>query len=114
MPFIDLKTTAGISAEKESALRAAYGRAIECIRGKSEAWLMLNFSDRCCMAFRGEPTPDLAMIEVQIFGTASDAEYDDLTAALTEETARILSLSPDRIYIRYAEVEHWGWNGANF
>ena len=114
MPFIDLKTTAPIPPEKEAQLRAAFGRDIACLRGKSEQWLMLNFSENCRMAFRGAPTPDLAMLEVKIFGSASASEYDRLTAALTDSVRQALGVSPDRIYIRYEEGELWGYNGSNF
>ena len=66
MPFINLKTTAEISKENEEQLKADFGKKIALIPGKSESWLMLNFEDKCRMAFRGESNPDIAMIEVEI------------------------------------------------
>ena len=113
MPYIATKTNVKISADNEARMRAALGKAIEAIRGKSERWLMLSFTDEVRMAFRGETAPT-AMIEVEIFGSASGAEYDDLTARITGIVSEELNIPKDRIYIKYEEIDTWGWNGANF
>ena len=114
MPFINLKTTKEISKENEAILRADFGEKIALIPGKSENWLMLNFEDNCRMAFRGEATPDIAMIEVELFGGASESAYERLTAALTASVERTLGIRPDRIYVKYEEISTWGYNGGNF
>ncbi len=114
MPYIETKTTVKISETQESAIRAELGEAIELIRGKSEHWLMLSFFDECRMAFRGTVSPDIAMVEVKIFGSATATEYDALTARITEILTAHLPLSPDRIYVKYDEVDTWGYAGSNF
>ena len=113
MPFIETKTNVTISAEMEESIRAEFGKAIELIRGKSEYWLMLSFEGNKMMAFRGSSSP-CAMVEVKIFGSASDREYSALTARLTEIVSNRLSISPDRIYVKYDEVSTWGLGGENF
>ena len=113
MPFIDTKTSKTITKEQEDALIKEFGKDIELIRGKSEEWLMLNFSDNCRMAFRGKHD-DVAILEVKIFGKASDAEYDALTKKLCETINKVLNISPDKIYVKYEEVDVWGYNGFNF
>ena len=114
MPFIQTKTTVKISPEQESALRSEFGKAIELIAGKSEEWLMLDFADECRMAFRGTTTPDIAMIDVSILGKAKDSEYDRLTPSICEIVNRVLNVPRNRIYVKYTEIEHWGYNGINF
>ena len=114
MPFIETKTTAKISAEQEGQLRAELGKAVELIAGKSEEWLMLNFVPECRMAFRGTTSPDMAMIDVHIFGKAKDSEYDKLTESICETVNRILNIPRNRIYVKYTEIDHWGYNGFNF
>ena len=114
MPFIETKTTVKISAEQESTIRAELGRAIELISGKSEEWLMLSFASECRMAFRGTAYPDVAMIDVQIFGKAKDSEYDKLTERICEIVNRVLNVPRNRIYVKYTEIDHWGYNGINF
>lgn len=113
MPFIELKTSVSISKEKEIELKAAFGEAITLIPGKSEQWLMLNFCDEQRMWFKGfdEPT---AMLEVKIYGGSSAKNYDKLTSRLTEIVSSKLEISSDRIYVKYDEIEHWGYAGSNF
>ena len=113
MPFIDTKTNVTISKEVEKSLTAEFGKAIELIRGKSEYWLMLSFDGDKMMAFRGSDAP-CAIIEVKIFGSASEAEYSALTAKLTEILSKYLPVSSDRIYVKYDEISTWGLCGENF
>ena len=114
MTFIETKTTVKIGAEQEEALRCELGKAIELISGKSEEWLMLNFVPECRMAFRGTPTPDIAMIDVQLLGKGKDSEYDKLTECICEMVNRILNVPRNRIYVKYTELERWGYNGIIF
>ena len=114
MPFINVKTTAKITPEKELALKEQLGNAITAIPGKSEAWLMLNLDDECRMYFKGSNEKPLAYIEVKIFGSASSDAYDKLTAIITDIFSNELNISPDCIYVRYSEGTLWGWNGNNF
>ena len=114
MPFIETKTSVTVSKEQLSALKDAFAEAIEIIPGKSEEWLMLNTVGGCNMAFRGDMDTPSAMIKVEIFGKAKDDEYDRLTAAICERVSDILGVPSDRIYVRYEEVSHWGYNGFNF
>lgn len=113
MPFIRTDTNVSISDSVCKSLKEQIGEAIALIPGKSESWLMLEFNGEKAMYFAGSDAP-LVMAEVTIFGGASDAAYDALTAKLTDIFSETLSVSPDRIYVKYAETDHWGWNGGNF
>ena len=113
MPYISTKTNVAISKDKEIALKTAFGKAIENIPGKTENWLMLEFSDSQRMWFAGDDAP-VAMLEVKIFGSASDSAYDALTGALTDIVSTELLIAQSRIYIKYEEIDNWGWNGNNF
>ena len=113
MPFIATKTNVKITPEVEKNIRAELGRAIELIRGKSEYWLMLSFEGEKMMAFRGTDAP-CAMVEVEIFGSASDGEYSALTKKITEILTKNLPISADRIYVKYEEISVWGNGGENF
>ena len=114
MPFIETKTTLPLTEEKIYALKNAYGKDIEIIPGKTEEWLMLNFTGDCKMAFRGDDTKPTAMIEVSILGKATRDTYDKLTNKLCKDVSEILGVSPDRIYIKYSEHSVWGYDGINF
>ena len=113
MPYINLNTTVEITDDKKKLLTESFGSAIELIPGKSEEWLMLNFVGGAAMAFKGS-FEDCAMIEVEIFGKASGESYDALTEALCNTVSEALGVNKNRIYVKYEEIDNWGWNGMNF
>lgn len=113
MPFINTRTSAEISKEQEILLKEKMGKAISLI-GKSESWLMLNFEDNCRLYFKGDNSKNMAIVEVALFGKANNSQYDALTEKLTEEISEVLKIDPSNVYIKYEEVEHWGYNGFNF
>ena len=113
MPYINLKTTEKLDTGATEALKSALGEAIALIPGKSERWLMINLDGECTMALSGE-MGKCAMLEVEIFGKATSEAYDALTKRLCDTVSNVLDIPSDRIYIKYAEVGHWGYNGFNF
>ena len=56
----------------------------------------------------------MAIVEVAIFGKASSSQYDALTEAITNDISAVLNIAPSNIYVKYEEVDHWGYNGFNF
>ncbi|NMP37389.1 MAG: hypothetical protein GX051_04595 [Clostridiales bacterium] len=113
MPYINLKTTVSVDSDKGKALKAKFGKAIENFPGKSEKWLVVGVEDNARLWFAGSDE-GCAYTEVALLGTASDAAYESMTAALTDIISSELAISPDKIYIKYEECTHWGWNGGNF
>ena len=113
MPFINSKVNVKVPAEKELEIKSALGQAISCIRGKSEAWLMVCIEPEQKLYFQGNDSP-AAFVEVKIYGSAGRAEYDALTAKITSIINSSLDIAPGRIYVKYEEVENWGFNGHNF
>ena len=113
MPFINTKTNQPISPESEKKIKQDLGKAIECLRGKSESWLMVNFEGNQKMWFQGTNDP-AAMVQVDIFGAAPDKEYQDLTKQICVILNAELQIPQNRIYVKYSENTHWGWNGSNF
>ena len=114
MPYIDLKTTAKISAENEETLRKEFGKIITLIPGKTEAWLMLNFEDKCRMAFKGNADSDSAIVSVDLLGGASEKAYADMTHAICTTVSYVLGVPFNRVYVKYGEYTHWGYAGENF
>lgn len=114
MPFINTKVSVTVTPEQETALKTQLGKAISIIRGKSEAWLMLHLEDNCRMYFRGDNSQPIAFVEVKLFGSATSQEYAQLTERITQILSDTLGIAPDHIYVKYEEVEYWGYNGHNF
>ena len=111
MPFIEVKTNQNIA--DKNALKSALGEAITAIPGKSETWLMVELEGNKDMYFQGSDTP-CAMFEIAIFGKASADAYDDLTNRICAISEEYLGVAPDRTYVKYSEIEHWGYNNFNF
>ncbi len=114
MPYIELKTTESVSEEKEKALKAAFGKAIECFPGKTESWLMVNIVPEQKMYFKGNNDAGCAMVSVDLLGQVSSSASEKMTAKLCCVLSSELGLSPDRVYVKYSGFADWGWNNGNF
>ena len=113
MPYINLKTSVNLDEKLEDALKTALGKAITTIPGKTENWLMVELEGDRKLWLGGKKRP-LAMIDVKIFGHADQSDFNAMTGELCDVCQRILGIKPDGVYVTYAEVENWGWNGENF
>lgn len=114
MPFINSKVSVTLTKKQKEELKTELGKAITLIPGKSESWLMLGFEDNYCLYFKGEAFEKIAFVEVKIFGTTTSDAYDKLTAAICDIFNKVLGIDSDKIYVKYEEVSHWGYNGFNF
>lgn len=112
MPFINTKTNISISKEQEQNIKSKLRKAIS-ILGKSESWLMLNFEDNNRMYFRGENNFPMAFVAVDLYGRASSSSYNSLTSEITTILNEELGIDNDKIYVKYSEIDNWGWNGNN-
>lgn len=113
MPNIHVQTNITLTPDKKTEIKEALGKAIETIPGKTERWLMVVLEGNKSMYFQGSDAP-CALCSVELLGSASDAVYDKMTAVMTDLLSEKLSVPADRIYTKYTEFTHWGWNGSNF
>lgn len=113
MPFIQTKTNKTITAEQEKQIKERLGK-VAAIIGKSESWLMLGFEDNCRMYFKGDNSKPMAFVEVKLYGSAPKSAYEKMTAEICTIFGDVLGISADCVYVKYEEVENWGWNGGNF
>lgn len=114
MPYIDSKVTVNLSDEKKEILKKKLGKIIENIPGKSENYLMVGFQDNYSLYFRGEKLQYGAFIEVKIFGKAPEESLSLVTKEICNLFNKELSIPGDAIYVKYEEVNHWGFDGFNF
>lgn len=114
MPLITAQTNIIFAKEKEIALKSDLAKAIsDSFPGKTEKWLMINFEYGCSMYFGGSDAPCM-VVTVEIFGKQSNESYDKMTEKVCAMFSSVCEIPSDRIYVKYAAVEHWGWNGNNF
>ena len=114
MPFIDAKISVALTLAQEESVKQKLGKAISLIPGKSEAWLMLNIQPECHLYFQGNNQEPSAMVEVKLLGAASPDAYQKMTAEVTKILNGELGIPANRVFVKYDEVQHWGWNGSNF
>ncbi len=93
MPFISSKVNIAMTKEQKETIRKKLGENISIIPGKTEDWLMVEIADNCDLYFRG------------------DEKMTEIISGIYEKE---LKIKQNRIYIKYEEVEKWGWNGTNF
>lgn len=109
-----MQTNITVAKEKEQNLKAQIAEILaDSFPGKSENWLMLRFTDEERMYFAGNDAP-CAMLRVALFGKASAASYDKMTDAVCSLLEKELGIPANRVYVKYEEVSHWGWNNSNF
>lgn len=113
MPFISVHTNIKVEKKTAEAVKAACGSAITLLPGKTEDWLMVEVEGDKMLYFKGSDAP-CAIAEVKIFGKSTPSAYDNLTDALCNVLSKAFSVPADRIYVKYEEISHWGWNGSNF
>jgi phenylpyruvate tautomerase PptA (4-oxalocrotonate tautomerase family) len=114
MPYINFRTSLTLTPEKETELKAALGRAIAAIPGKSETYTMVEIEGGAHMWLGGNNSKPLAMINVKILGHAKPADFSKMTGELCDLCQKLLGIDPTGVYATYDEVENWGWNGKNF
>lgn len=112
MPFIDLKTNAKVTSEQSEELKSRLGEAITAL-GKSESWLMVNIEGGKSLYFKGSSDP-AAIAEIALYGKASKSQYAEMTGETTSIVSDVLGVPADRIYVKYEEVDSWGFGGFNF
>ena len=114
MPYFDIATTQNLTDASKKQLQQEMGRIIELVPGKSERWLMVQLHDEVCLSFAGSADAPAAVITLKTFGELMAEQYDMLTTEICQCVGTLLQTNPDRIYVIYEPITHWGWNGSNF
>lgn len=113
MPFIDSKVTVEMTEEKKEAVKKKLGQAVG-ILNKPESFLMVGFDDAYDLYMGGKKLDKGAFVAVSLFGNASAAAYERMTAEICQIYEEELGIPGNAVYVTYAGVSDWGWNGKNF
>lgn len=114
MPFINSKITTKLTKEKKDLIKSELGKIITNIPGKSENYLMIGFEDEYSLYFSGEELQYGAFVEVKIFGKADKKHLEMITKDICNLYEKEINIPQDCIYVKYEEVDNWGFNGFNF
>ena len=113
MPFINAKFSDTVSPEKETALKSALGEAITLL-GKSERYLMVQIQDGCRLYFGGDNSAPTAFFDVSLLHSAPKASYEKLTARLCEIAKEYMNVDGSNVYVKFEEIENWGYDSFMF
>jgi len=114
MPFLKLETTVLVSEDKRKALLASLSKAVAATIGKPEQYVMVTIS-QAAMVMSAKPGA-AAFVDIRSIGGLSG----DVNRKLSQQVCKLLTdclgISPDRVYLNFADVEagNWGWNGSTF
>ena len=106
MPVIHTHVSVSTTPGQREALKAAYGKAITAVPGKSEGWLMCPFEDNMPIYFGGDDSKPAAYVEVNVFGrsvpgSAWEKLTEQIMAALGKElgipATALTSATPPRL-----------------
>jgi phenylpyruvate tautomerase PptA (4-oxalocrotonate tautomerase family) len=110
MPYILVNTSLKLSHEQKEKVKTEFGRLIAIIPTKTEAGLLVDFSEGHTMYRAGEEAP-CAFIEVRLFGKAETEQKKLLAKEIFEMLHRELGLEIPRMYLNIVEMETWGSAG---
>jgi len=114
MPLLSITSNQPLAdADRPGVIRQLSATVAQAL-GKPERYVMLSYQHNPDMLFGGSDAP-LAYLELKSIGLPGDIT-SALSATLSEAMQTILRVSPDRVYIEFADAERhmWGWDGGTF
>ena len=111
MPYIAVNTTQKIPAAMKEKIKAEFGRLIAIIPTKTEAGLLVDFSDGRTIFKAGEEV-DGAFIDLRLFHKSEYEPKKKFTEESFEMLIRELGLKKENIYITIMEFDNWGSAGT--
>lgn len=113
MPFIDVKLSKKLSDAEKQQLKSDLGASIPLMH-KPESYLMVGICDGYDLYFAGNKLENGAFVSVSAFGSVNPSDSQKMTASICEILNRRFAIQGGDVYVTYAGVENWGWNGRNF
>ena len=110
MPYVAINTTLKLTAAQKEKVKAEFGRLITIIPTKTEAGLLVDFSEGRTMYRAGEEAP-CAFIEIRLYGKAEMEPKREFTKQVFEMFNRELGLEIPRMYLNILEFDTWGSAG---
>lgn len=113
MPFIDVKLSKKITDAEKEQLKSDLGKAVSVMH-KPESYLMVGICDGYDLYFAGNKLANGAFVSISVYGKANPADTRKMTEVVCDILNRRFSVAGNNVYVTYADVENWGWDGGNF
>ena len=111
MPYIALNTALELSSDQKEKIKSEFGRLIAIIPTKSEANLLVDFSDSRTIYKAGKDVSG-AFIEVRLFHKADFEPKKKLTEEIFDMLSRELAIKKENMYLNILEFDNWGSGGT--
>ena len=111
MPYIAVNTTLKLSAAQKEKIKTEFGRLITIIPTKTEAGLLVDFSDSRTIYKGGEEVSG-AFIDVRIFHKSDFEPKKKFTEESFEMLSRELGTKKENMYLNIMEFDNWGSGGT--
>lgn len=115
MPVIRTQVSTPTTPAQRESLKAAFGKAVSAVQGKSEDELMCPFIDSTPIYFGGDDSRPAAYVEVNVKGepgSVDRASWESMSRQIMAALGSTLAIPDDRIYIRFTATQNWGWKSS--
>ena len=114
MPFIALKTSIEIPAEKREGILKNLSKIISDSTGKPEQYVMAIIENSDFIM--GGESAIAAFADVRGIGGINRDINAKITEKLCELLEKDLAISPNKVYVNFTDIPaaNWGWNGSTF
>ena len=110
MPYISINTAQELSAPQKEKIKVELGRLMSIIPTKTEAGLIIDFSDGRTF-YKGGIKVDGAFIDLRLYGKSEFEPKKQYTAEVFDLLSRELGIKKENMYLNIGEYEIWGSNG---
>jgi phenylpyruvate tautomerase len=114
MPYLRIQTNEVVDEPASQGLLRKASQLVARELQKPEKYMMVRLEPELPMMFAGSTGPT-AYLELKSIGLP-EAKTGELARLLCALMQAELGISPDRVYINFADVAPnlWGWNGETF
>ena len=110
MPYLAINTSQEINPAQREKIKAELGALMSIIPTKSEANLMIDFSENHVLYKAGEKI-DGAFIELRLFHKSELEPKKKYSAGVMDLLASELGIKKENMYLNILEFENWGSGG---
>ena len=114
MPHLKIHTNLEVREENRDNILKKSSKLVSRELGKPEEYVMITLKPSAQMIFAGTQDP-VAFLELTSIGLPAK-KTKELSRVLCELIESELSVSKDRVYVKFIDIHHsmWGWKGDTF
>jgi phenylpyruvate tautomerase PptA (4-oxalocrotonate tautomerase family) len=111
MPYIQINTAQKLSPSVRESLKSQIGRLIAIIPTKSEAGLMVDFSDGHSQ-FKAGTEVNGVFVDLRLYKQSPFEAKKQFTEEMFRLFGNELGIKPEHMTVNIIELENWGVGGS--